>query len=186
MDENPEDGPESLSAEEFMQEFSKLEELQKYWLLSKAKTLAFETVYSGSGEALLHEALCRILAKRRHPKSGLKVTTYIFGVMRSIISDERRKHPQGVDFDSVGDQETSSDSDHSLPGEKQLEITGIKRAIESEFGESSVEITILNLYLDEWSQKDICELEDLTRLEYEAAMRRVRRFLLNKHSGDTP
>lgn len=132
---------------------------------------------------LLHHALLKAsLGERRCPRSTAPIT-FLGNVMRSELSNLRRKSKQ---TEPIGDQELDFEEvDDDSPEAWAERMDNLKHAMEEvqrAFGDDTRPMVVFEGRAEGLSRDEIRELLDLDPVAYESLERKIRRFMNKKLS----
>ena len=140
---------------------------------------------------LLQEAVTRSLEENggRNCPRNVKVVTFLGNAMRSIASHARKKWvremPVGVNKDDKNEPVVAMSDPASSPEEivrRQQDCEKIVDRIEGMFARDPQAEAVAIGIMEDWSQKEICEVESMSDKEYATARRRTLRTLRSKFS----
>lgn len=144
------------------------------------------------GDALLNEALMRTLAATRKWPKGVKFTTFVYGVMRSIADEVLEKRevrpevPASAASPAIEEQDgdviertASSRLRPDVEVAHKLEAAELTRRIENKFADNDAATAVIMGLLDGMSKTETMHMFGLSSTQYDSARRAIRRARLD-------
>lgn len=136
------------------------------------------TLPGADPEDLLHNALLKAsLGERRCPRDAAPIT-FLGNVMRSELSNLRRKSRQ---TEAIGDQEQDSEGvDDDSPEARVERMDELKHAMEEvqqAFGDDTRPMLVFEGRAEGLSRDEIRDLLGLDQVAYESLEKKIRRFM---------
>ncbi len=182
---NLEPSRETLDPQELREALQGLRPGQKGLLLKQARYYALGTDLSA--DELLTEAIISCLSEegRKCPRD-LNITTFLINAIRSIASHRRETLHQrplvALECELMGGEEErpsplSYVADRSASADETLAVLQLGERLEQEFAADAVAREVLASRMQGETQGELCSRIGLSPQVYEAAWKRIRRFI---------
>jgi DNA-directed RNA polymerase specialized sigma24 family protein len=132
---------------------------------------------------ILHEAVARVLDGSRHWPPGVPILAFLSGVMRSICNDHwrRARYEQRllVSRDDPGQRNWPGEEADDVPDqERVLAAAQMLANVYRLFEADPLALKIIAGMADGLPAREICNVHDMSELDYDTTRRRIRRTLL--------